>query len=101
YISDAEMSKHDAGLAGIVITSHRLIFHKYHSHGEISLNEEASLIVRRSGITATISVENASGRYKLGKLSAKDVATLIDAMSHAPKIRLTVTTAEASPEAGG
>ncbi|MCC7146798.1 MAG: hypothetical protein IT443_10155 [Phycisphaeraceae bacterium] len=95
YLCDADMSKHDYGLAGIVITSERMIFHKYHHHGEARLDDDATLVIRRSGQVASLSLENSAGRFKVGKLQAKDLALLIESLSDNSKIKITFTTGPA------
>jgi hypothetical protein len=95
YLMDADLARADAGLAGLVITDQRLIYHKYHHHGQIRLDEEATLLVQRDDRLATLYVEAGGKRAKVANLQAKDVPQLIDALSHAPRLKVTLLKAPA------
>lgn len=90
YFLDADLARADAGLAGLVITDQRLIYHKYHHHGQARLDDEATLLIQRDDRLAALYLEVGSRRTKVATLQAKDVAALIDALSHAPKLKVTL-----------
>jgi hypothetical protein len=95
YFLDADLARADAGLAGVVITDQRLIYHKYHHQGQIRLDEDASLLIQRDDRLANLMVEMGGKRVKVATLQAKDVAALIDALSHAPRLKVTLLKAPA------
>ncbi|MCC6580656.1 MAG: hypothetical protein IT440_09450 [Phycisphaeraceae bacterium] len=79
YINDADMSKKDEGLAGIVLTDRRLIYHKYHRHGQVNYGEDASLSVRPDGRFAGLTVKTDEGTVKAAKFHFDDLEKLRDA----------------------
>lgn len=90
YFLDADLARTDAGLAGLVISDQRLIYHKYHQHGQIRLDDDATLLVQRDDRLATLYLDAGSKRVKVATLQTKDVAALIEALSHAPKLKVTL-----------
>ena len=90
YLSDADLSKHDEGLAGVVVTNHRLIYHKYHHHGQVRLDEDATLTIARGEKMAALTLDAGGHRMRVAKIHARDVARLIDALSHAPRLQVMV-----------
>lgn len=88
YINDVEFSSADSGLAGVVVTDHRLIYHKYHHRGEISLSQEATLHVKTDGRVARIAVQTKGRLGRVGKIHTKDMARLVETLSSAPKLKI-------------
>ncbi len=93
YLPDADLARHDAGLAGVVITDDRLIYHKYRLFGEIRLDTDATLVVRRDDRVAVLSLDTGDKRVRIAKLHARDLPQLIVGLSHAPGLKVTVAKA--------
>jgi len=83
YVNDAEFGTKDEGLAGMVLTDQRLIYHKYHRHGSINLNEHPELSIRPDGDFAALTVKTATGRTKAARFRLRDLEPLIDAINQA------------------
>ncbi len=90
YLPDADLARHDVGLAGVVITDDRLIYHKYRLFGEVPLDTDATLVVRRDDRIAVLALETDDKRVRIAKIHARDVSQLIVALSHAPGLKVTV-----------
>lgn len=93
YLPDADLARHDVGLAGVVITDDRLIYHKYRVFGEIRLDTDATLVVRRDDRIAVLALEKDDKRVRIAKIHARDVPQLIVALGHAPGLKVTVAKA--------
>ena len=80
YIPDADYSKAEAGLAGLVLTDQRLIYHKSVAQTEFPLAEHLTLTPRKAGSRTHLEIKSESG--KTAKLStqastADDIQRLI------------------------
>lgn len=81
YINDADLTKKDEGLAGVVLTDRRLIYHKYHRHGEVSFHQaDASLTVRPDGQFAGLTVKTADGSVRAARFHFDELEKLRDAV---------------------
>jgi hypothetical protein len=96
YLPDADLARHDVGLAGVVITDDRLIYHKYRLFGEVRLDTDATLVVRRDDRIAVLGLEKDGKRVRIAKIHARDLPQLIVALSHAPGLKVTVAKAPGS-----
>ena len=83
YVNDAEFGLQDEGLAGMVLTDQRLIYHKYHRHGSISFDEHPELSIQPDGDFAALTVKTVTGRAKAARFRLRDLEPLIDAISQA------------------
>src|SRR6185369_4240470 len=83
YLNDGDFSSHDQGLAGVVLTDQRLIFHKHHHSGQAVLDQAARLLVRNHGQFSTLTLDTAGTRSKVGRLHTPDVAMLVEALNGA------------------
>ncbi len=91
YLNDAEMSIRDAGLAGLVVTDRRMIYHKFHHNGQVDLASPGTLIVKKIDETFQLFYEgwNMPGhRVKLVKLKADDVTTLTTTLAAHPTLQV-------------
>lgn len=88
YLSDADFGSHDVGLAGLVVTNRRLIFHKYHHSGDVRFDEDAALLVRIDGKVASITLNARGRRASIGKINFKEMSRLMEAVASAPKLKL-------------
>ncbi|MCC5828163.1 MAG: hypothetical protein JJU36_01830 [Phycisphaeraceae bacterium] len=93
YVSDAEFGVKDAGLAGIIITSQRIIYHKYHHGGQVPLNQRAAVHIHHEGRLATVVLEREGRRTRCGRLAGGDVERLAKALGRHPAIQISVTDA--------
>jgi len=77
YFNDADFSRGDAGLAGLILTDQRLVFTKYHHHGTLSLHAGGELTGERDGTFVTIAYTRSNGgRRKLVRLRPEDAGDL-------------------------
>lgn len=88
YLKDADFTSADAGLAGVVITDQRLIYHKYHHSGEIPLQEQGVLHVKTDGRVARLSMESGGDISRIGKISMNDMSKLIEQLSSNSKLKI-------------
>jgi hypothetical protein len=83
YINEGEFSKADAGLAGLVVTTHRLVWCKYHHRGSLKLAEDLSLVAEEQGRFATLFSQQGKARRKLIKLRLSDLEELAELLDEA------------------
>jgi hypothetical protein len=88
YVNDADFGMHDAGLAGLVITDQRVIFHKYHRRGEVGLDAEAIVQARADEDFAQLTLLASSGRTRMVRLHFDDVDRVADMLREAPGLRM-------------
>ncbi len=92
YLSDADFGMRDAGLAGIIITDHRLVYHKFHHAGQVDLAEPGTLCIKKEGDFVMLGYESwqlPGHRMKLVKLHAADVPALLEALGRQPNLKVT------------
>jgi len=80
YFNDAEFGKKDQGLAGVVLTDRRLIYHKYHRKGAVKYSDNPKLIMRPDGDVAGLTVKTEDGSVKAAKFRFSDLENLIETM---------------------
>jgi len=78
YFNDSDFSKSDAGLAGLVLTTDRLVFCRYHHHGAFPLHEPGTLQAVEDGKFAMLYYKADGSRKKLVRLRHEDVEQLAD-----------------------
>lgn len=91
YLNDAEMASRDAGLAGLVVTDRRMIYHKFHHNGQVDLASPGTLIVKKIDETFQLYYEgwNMPGhRVKLMKLKTDDLTTLTTTLAAHPTLQV-------------
>jgi hypothetical protein len=93
FVSDAEFAARDLGLAGLVLTDHRLIYHKYHHNAEFDIREDCILLVREDGGTAHLSIQAQGKRTRLIRIDARSLDALKEHLRETPSVRV-VTTSE-------
>jgi len=88
YLNDAEFSRKDAGLAGIVVTDQRLIYRKYHRQGSVRLDEEGTLVAKADEDFVALTLKTPEGTTKIGKLRFEDVSRLAEMIRPATGLRM-------------
>ncbi|MEM1027220.1 MAG: hypothetical protein AAGJ38_03975 [Planctomycetota bacterium] len=85
YLNDPDFSSNDAGLAGVVITDKRLIYHKYRRLRSVALQQDATLHVRPDPTTRVVrlTLESAGRMARAGKIHRTDMPKLIECLSDA------------------
>ncbi len=101
YVADSDFSKRDAGLAGLVITDRRLVFHKHHRNGEVRFNEPATLYLRKGDNEVAVVLETGHSRSRVGKIKPDDMHRVIDALANAERLRVVVTRESKDAKAAG
>ncbi len=76
YFNDGDFAKADAGLAGLVITNRRLVWCKYHHHGEVSLDEPQQLLAQAGGAFYDLKLVKGATARKLLHMRLADLKTL-------------------------
>jgi hypothetical protein len=82
YFIDSDFARSDAGLGGLVLTDRRLVYCKYHHHGDISLNEPGELVAVEEGCFATLYWRREGARRKLVRLRREDLEQLAEMIGH-------------------
>jgi hypothetical protein len=93
FIPDAEFPQREMGLAGLVVTSQRLLYQKYHHSGEADLRREALLVVREQEGFYHLTLQDADRHTRVVKIERKDLSALGAALGGA-KITLATTGGE-------
>jgi hypothetical protein len=88
YFNDADFASKDAGLAGLVLTDQRLIYHKYRHLRSIALNQDAVLHIRPEDRVVRLLLQAGDRLAKAGKVHRADMGKLVEALSKAPRLRL-------------
>ncbi len=76
YFNDSDFARSEAGLAGIVLTDHRLVHCKYHHHGSLQLTDEAHIAAIVDGQFADLKAKLANSTKRLVRLRRTDAVTL-------------------------
>jgi hypothetical protein len=80
YVNDAEFGEKDEGMAGIVLTDRRLIYHKYHRHGAVQFSDAPKLMIAPDGDFAALTIKTDRGRIKAGQIRLVDLDPLVEAL---------------------
>ena len=83
YVNDADFGSRDEGMAGLVLTNQRLIYHKRHRHGSARFSENPELAIRPDGDFAALTIKTSQGRAKAAKFRLRDLESLIEAIKQA------------------
>ena len=94
YLNDADMSSADEGLAGVIVTDQRLLYHKYRRSRSISLKQEGVLHVRADETVARLTLRSFGRTARAGKIRRADMNRLIEALADAPRLRVMVGKAD-------
>jgi hypothetical protein len=91
YFNDADFGRRDEGLAGLVLTDHRMVFCKYHHRGQLPLDaDDASLLIRCDPRFASVTLIVGSQRSRVIKLHRHDVEPLVKELANSEKISVVV-----------
>ncbi len=91
YIPDADFTTSDAGLAGLVVTSRRMVYHKYHHSGHWRFGPQAMLHITKSDRFARLALEHDGERSKCCRIPLDEINRLISALHDAPGIQVTIS----------
>lgn len=94
YLNDADLTVADLGLGGVVVTDRRLLYHKFRRSRSLSLNQDAILHLRTDGLYVRITLESGGRLARAGKIHRTDMDKLIQALEHAPRVKVMVGKAE-------
>ncbi len=72
FFRDAEFSPLETGVAGVVVTSSRLVFRKYAAHRDYLLNEPCRVEIRAKGSNASVQIIEPAQRPAVLTLTATD-----------------------------
>jgi hypothetical protein len=89
YFSDADFGKRDEGLAGLVVTDHRLVFSKYHHRGQVRLdNDDTAIIARPDGQFVNLTLRVGKDLHRMVKVHRPDVEQLARLLKQHGRITL-------------
>lgn len=88
YFNDPDFSSSEKGLAGVVVTDKRLIYHKYRRLRSVSLHSPATLHLRKDGIVTRLTVTAGERRAKAGKMSHGLVSEFLQALPKGHRLAL-------------
>jgi Zn-finger nucleic acid-binding protein len=94
YFSDSDFPKKDAGLAGIVLTTHRIVYCKFNHKGALSLTGDGELVVITDGPFCNLSYRVDRAARRMVRLRIEDTQRLLDMLAEMNST-LHVTAAEA------
>lgn len=89
YVNDAEFGSKDEGLAGVVFTDRRMIYHRYHRHGSVNFCDNPHMVIRPDGDFAGLTIRSDAGNIKAARFRLRDLDALISAIN-ASGLRLDV-----------
>lgn len=82
YLGDSDFARNDLGLAGVIVTTQRIVWCKYHYHGAVLLNEPGIMTAVERGRFADLSYRGQDGvKRKMVRLRCEDVDVLADMLS--------------------
>lgn len=76
YFNDSDFAKNEAGLAGVVMTDRRVVYCKYHHHGQFNLDEDVLIAAIVDGQFVDLKAKHAGGTRRLVRLRRGDAITL-------------------------
>jgi hypothetical protein len=76
YFNDSDFAKSEAGLAGVVLTDHRVVYCKYHHHGSFDLADDILLAAIVDGQFADLKAKLPSGTRRMVRLRRSDAIAL-------------------------
>lgn len=88
YFNDPDFSSSEKGLAGVVVTDKRLIYHKYRRLRSVSLHSPATLHLRKDGIVTRLTVTAGERRAKAGKMSHALVSEFLQSLPKGHRLAL-------------
>ncbi len=77
YFNEGDFSSSDLGLAGLIVTSKRMVYCKYHSMGSIRHDKPATIVAAESGRFATLVRVDEKQQRRIVKLRAEDLEELV------------------------
>lgn len=89
YINDCDFGRSDAGLAGLVVTSERIIFHKFHHTGEASRRAPGTITVKPEVRGQALTLNTDDRHMRMIVASAEDVKRLTEVLAAAGELRVT------------
>ena len=92
FFNDADFGRQDEGLAGLVLTDQRIVFHKYHHGGEVKIDTDGAVILARpEGTFLSLTCRVGSDLSRMIKLHKKDRDRLEHALQERGRVRLVVS----------
>lgn len=88
YFNDPDFTSNEKGLAGVVVTDKRLIYHKYRRLRSVSLHSAATLHLRKDGSVTRLTVTAGERRAKAGKMSHALVREFLQALPKGHRLAL-------------
>jgi hypothetical protein len=99
YFSDSDFPKKDAGLAGIVLTSHRMVYCKFNNKGAVRLDMPAELILVPDGPFCNLFYQLDRQPKRMVRLRTEDAQRVTDMLGQVGAA-LQISTGEPAGSAG-
>ena len=80
YVNDAEFGSKDEGLAGIVLTDRRLIYHRYHRNGAVNISDSPRVRIRPDGDSIAVTVRTDDTGVRAARIRQRDLDPFIGAL---------------------
>ena len=77
YFNDGDFAASDAGLAGLIVTTKRLAYCKYHANGVVAHDKAVTLVAIESGRFVTLVKQGSGGTKRIIKLKTADLDELV------------------------
>ncbi|MHB1156988.1 MAG: zinc ribbon domain-containing protein [Phycisphaerales bacterium] len=102
YFGDSDFARSDLGLAGLIVTTRRIVWCKYHHHGSASMEETGLLTAVERGRFADLNYRGPDGsRRKMVRLRCEDVDALADLLAERQvTMAMQIETAQREEEPG-
>ena len=88
YFNDPDFTASEAGLAGVVVTDKRLIYHKYRRLRSVSLRSPATLHMRKDGSVTRLTITAGDRRAKAGKMPHNRISDFLHALPKGHRLAL-------------
>jgi len=100
YFNDSDYSSSDAGLGGLIVTTRRVVYCKFHNQGSIDMSAGGTLVADVNGKFANLSFRRNSTRRKLIRMRRTDLDKLAEVLENlGSPVQLDVRETSASPAA--
>lgn len=76
YFNDADFTSNDAGLAGIIVTDQRLLYCRYHAHGDVPFGGTGTLLPIDHGAYVELHYQGGERHRLMARLHREDVKEL-------------------------
>ncbi|BAM03270.1 hypothetical protein [Phycisphaera mikurensis] len=88
YFNDPDFTRAERGLAGVVLTDARLIYHRFRRLRDVPLHKPVTLHLREDGPLTRLAVSYGGNRAKVGKLATRRVGDFLGTLPPGHQLKL-------------